>query len=143
MSCCAKSSLCQQQFNFLLSNSSSDSQAQLIVRSVVKWRKFCRNKKIVTTVIYYARLTQCSEPFKKREKTIFFLKFISPDFWTDLNGCQQWLLFARQLTQQKCCLSSQGICYLIFIYLFTHVLLLIIILYFPFARKFFSYNGKD
>ena len=37
-----------------------------------------------------------------------FFKFIRPDLWTDLNGCRQRLLFARQLTQRKCSLCSQG-----------------------------------
>ena len=41
-------------------NSSRDSQEKLIVRSVVKWCKFCKNKKIVTTLICCARLTQDS-----------------------------------------------------------------------------------
>ena len=40
-------------------------------------------------------------------KNPFFL-FIRPDFWTDLNACRQRLLFARQLTQRKCSLRSQG-----------------------------------
>ena len=37
-----------------------------------------------------------------------FLKFICPDFWRDLKGCRQRLLFTRQLTQRKCSLCSQG-----------------------------------
>ena len=40
-------------------------------------------------------------------KNLFF-KFIRPDFWTDLNGCWQRLLFAWQLTQRKFSLCSQG-----------------------------------
>ena len=36
----------------------------------------------------------------EQEKNPFF-KFIRPDFWTDLNGCRQRLLFVRQLTQRK------------------------------------------
>ena len=67
-------------------NSSRDSQAKLIVRSVIKWSEFCGNK----TLICYARLTQCFKPVKNRKKPVF----ISPDFWTDLNGCQQRLLSA-------------------------------------------------
>ena len=39
-------------------NSSRDSQAKLIVRSVVKWREFRGNKKIALTLICYARFTQ-------------------------------------------------------------------------------------
>ena len=39
-------------------NSSRDSQAKLMVRFVVKWREFRGNKKIATTLICYARLTQ-------------------------------------------------------------------------------------
>ena len=52
-------------------NSSRDSQAKLIVRSVVKWREFRGNKKIAKTVICYARLTQCSKPVKDRKKLVF------------------------------------------------------------------------
>ena len=37
---------------------------------------------------------------QEHEKTCF-LKFICSDFWTDLNGCQQRLLFAHQLTKRK------------------------------------------
>ena len=37
-----------------------------------------------------------------------FFKFIRPDFWMDLNGCWQRLLFARQLTQRKFSLCSSG-----------------------------------
>ena len=87
-------------------NSSRVWQAKLIVRSVFKWREFHKNNKIATTLICYARLMQCSKPVKNRKKPIF--KFIHPDFWTDLNGCRQRLLFERQLTQQKCSLCSQG-----------------------------------
>ena len=54
-------------------NSSRDSQAKLIVRSVVKWREFRGNKKIATTLICYARLTQCSKPVKKRKQLIFLI----------------------------------------------------------------------
>ena len=54
-------------------NSSHDSQAKLIVRSVVKiWHKFHRNKKIATALICYARLMQCSKPVKQ-EKTCFLI----------------------------------------------------------------------
>ena len=52
--------------------SSCNSQAKLIVRSVVKWHEFCRNKTIVTTLICYARLMQCSKPVKNRKKPVFF-----------------------------------------------------------------------
>ena len=48
---------------------------------------------------------------QEQEKTRFF-KFIRPDFWTDLNGCRQRLLFARQLIPRKCSLCSQGTCHL-------------------------------
>ena len=54
----------------------------------------------------HARLAQCSKPVKNRKNEFF--KFIRPDFWTDLNGCRQRLLFARQLTQPKCSLCSRG-----------------------------------
>ena len=37
-----------------------------------------------------------------------FFKFIRADFWMDLNGCWQRLLFARQLTQRKFSLCSSG-----------------------------------
>ena len=66
-----------------------------------------REQKIATTLICYARLTQCFKPVKNRKKPVS----ICPDFWTDLNGCQQRLLFAWQLTQRKCSLCSQGISY--------------------------------
>ena len=107
----AKSILCRQPFNCLSRNSSRDSQTKLIVRSVVKWREFRGNKKIATTLICYARLTQSSKPVKNRKKPVF-ITFIRPDFWTNLNGCRQRLLFAPQLTQRKCSLSSQGKFYL-------------------------------
>ena len=38
-----------------------------------------------------------------------FLKFIRPGFWTDLNSCRQWLLFARHLISRKSSLCSQCI----------------------------------
>ena len=86
------------------------SQAKLIVRSVVKWRKFRGNKKIALTLICYARFTQDSRNALNRSTTgkNCFFKFILPNFWTDLNGCRQRILFARQLTQRKCSLCSQG-----------------------------------
>ena len=82
----------------------------LIVRSVVKWRKFRGEKKIATTAISYARLAQDSRNALNWSRTVKspFFKFIRPDFWMDLNGCRQRLLFAHQLTQQKCSLCSQG-----------------------------------
>ena len=55
-----------------------------------------------------ARLTQCSKPVKKKKNPVFF-RFIRPDFWTDLNGCRQRLLFACHLALRKCSLCSQGI----------------------------------
>ena len=65
-------------------NSSSDSQAQLIVRSVVEWCKSGGNKKIVNTLICYARLTQCSKPVENRKKTCFFNLLVqtSGRIWT-------------------------------------------------------------
>ena len=90
------------QFSILdARNSSHDSQVKLIVRSVIKWRKFRGNKKIVFTLICYTRFTQDSHNALNRSRTgknPFFL-FICPDFQTDLNGCRQRLLFAHQLTQ--------------------------------------------
>ena len=50
---------------------------------------------------------QCSKLVKNRKKNSFFL-FIHLRFWTDLNGCQQRLLYAQQLTQRKCSLCLQG-----------------------------------
>ena len=44
----------------------------------------------------HATLAQSSKPVKNRKNP------------TDLNGCRQSLLFARQLTQRKCSLCSQG-----------------------------------
>ena len=107
----AKSSLCGQLFNFLSCMREirhAIREQNQIVRSVVKWREFRGNKKIATTLICYARPTQCSKPVKNSEKKNPFSWFIRPDFWTDLNGCRQRLLFARQLTQRKCSLCSQG-----------------------------------
>ena len=68
----AKSILCRQPFNCLSRNSSRDSQTKLIVRSVVKWREFRGNKKIATTLICYASLTQSSKPVKNRKKPGFY-----------------------------------------------------------------------
>ena len=62
---------------------------------------------VVTTLICYERLTQCSEPVKNRKKPI--CHFIRPDFWTNLNSCQQRLLFASQLTQQKIVPSARRV----------------------------------
>ena len=50
-------------------NSSRDSQAKLIVRSVVKWREFRGNKKIALTLICYARFTQDSRNALNRSRT--------------------------------------------------------------------------
>ena len=57
-------------------NSSRDLQAKLIIRSVIKWREFCGNKKIATALICYVRLAQCSKLVKNR-KNLLFLKFIA------------------------------------------------------------------
>ena len=45
---------------------------------------FCGNKKIATTLICYARLSQCSKPVKNRKKPIFLNLFvqISGLIWT-------------------------------------------------------------
>ena len=57
-------------------------------------------------------LTQDSRNALNRSRTgknpIFY--FIRPDFWTDLNGCRQRLLFARHVIPRKCSLCSQGTC---------------------------------
>ena len=63
------------------------SQAKLIVRSVVKGPEFRGNKKIATTLICYARLTQCSKPVKNRKKNCF-LVYSSRFLRTDLNCCR-------------------------------------------------------
>ena len=63
---------------------------------------------VVTTLIWHARLTQCSKPVKNRKKPIFLIyssRFLE---WMDLNICWQRLLFARQITQRKHSLCSQG-----------------------------------
>ena len=49
-----------------------------------------------------------AKPVENRLKPVF-LKFIRPEFWTDLNSCRQRLLFARHLIPRKCSLCSQGI----------------------------------
>ena len=50
-------------------NSSRNSHAKLIVRSVVKWREFRGNKKIALTLICYARFTQDSRNALNRSRT--------------------------------------------------------------------------
>ena len=54
-------------------NSSRDSQARLIVRSVVKWCEVRGNTKIATTLICCTRCTQCSKPVKNRKETVFLI----------------------------------------------------------------------
>ena len=54
-------------------NSSLDSQAKLIVSSVVKWRESRGNKEIATTLICFPRLAQCSKPVKNRKKSRFLI----------------------------------------------------------------------
>ena len=54
-------------------NSSLDSQAKLIVSSVVKWRESRENKEIATTLICFPRLAQCSKPVKNRKKSRFLI----------------------------------------------------------------------
>ena len=88
-------------------HASRDLQAKLIVRSVNKCSEFCRNKKLQQ--LWSAM--QDSRNALNRSRTGKKPIFICPDFWTDLNGCQQRLLFAWQLTQRKCSLCSQGISY--------------------------------
>ena len=84
-------------------NSSRDLQATLIIRPVIKWRKFRRNQKIATTLICYIRLMQDSHNALNWLRTVKnpFFKFIHPDFWTDLNSFRQRLLFVRQLNSEK------------------------------------------
>ena len=102
-------------------NSSRDSQAKLIVTFVVKWREFHGNKKIATTLICYARHVML-QTGQQQEKTRVF-KIYSSRFLdiTYLNGCEQRLLFARQLTQRKCSLCLQGNCWEAQIYLSSEV----------------------
>ena len=106
VSCRAKSSLCWQPFNFLsclreihhaickqnLSSGLSSNGASFA--GIKKMRQLWS-------------ATQDSHNALNRKKPVFF-KFIRPDFWTDLNGCRQRLLFARQLAQRKYSLCSQG-----------------------------------
>ena len=87
-------------------NSSCDSQAKLIFRSVLKWCKFHRNKKLQK--LWFATQDSCNAlNWSRTGKKLGFL-FIHLHFWTDLNGCQQRLLYAQQLTQRKCGLCLQG-----------------------------------
>ena len=88
-------------------NSSRHSQAKLIVTSVVKWREFLGNKKHCDNSDLLSKTHAKLETGKEKEKNPFF-KFIRPDFWTDLNGCRQRLLFARQLTPRKYSPCSKG-----------------------------------
>ena len=88
-------------------NSSRHSQAKLTVTSVVKWREFRGNKKNCDNSDLLSKTHAMLETGQEKEKNPFF-KFIRPDFWTDLNGCRQRLLFARQVTQRKFSIFSQG-----------------------------------
>ena len=63
-------------------------------------------KIIATTLICYARLTQTLNWSRTGKSP--FLKFICPDFWTDLNDCRQRLLFACQPTQREWSLCLKG-----------------------------------
>ena len=69
-------------------NSSRDSQAKLIVRSVIKWREFRGNKKNCddSDLLHktLARLMQLSKLVKNKKKPVFL--FIHPDFWMDGKG---------------------------------------------------------
>ena len=89
-----------------------------------------------------ARLTQCSKPFKKEKKPFFFnlLVQISGRIWTVV-GSGYFLLDSSHSEN----VASAHRVLLFDIYLFTYVLLLIIIyvLYFLFERNFFNYIGKD
>ena len=104
VSCRAKSSLYRQPFNFL----SCMRKIRHAIRKQNQSSGLSLNGASFAgiTLLRYARLTQCSKPVKNGRKPVF--KFIRPDFWTNLNGCRQRLLFARQLTQRKCGLCSQG-----------------------------------
>ena len=78
-------------------------RAKLIIRTVIKWRKFRRNQKIASTLICYIRLMQDSRSALNRSRTVKnpFFKLIHPDFWTDLNSCRQRLLFVQQLNSEN------------------------------------------
>ena len=105
-----KSSPCRQLFKFSIvhaQNSSRDWQAKLIIRSVIKWHEFCGNKKKLQQ-LWSAMQDSCNALNWSRTGKSPFFKFIRPDFWMDLNGCWQRLLFARQLTQRKFSLCSSG-----------------------------------
>ena len=71
------------------------------------WRERMHEGAVMVSV---HSLTQDSRNALNRSRTrkTRFFKFIRPDFWTDLNGCRQRLLFERQLIPRKCSLCSQG-----------------------------------
>ena len=74
--------------------------------SIVNWRKFRGNKKLRQL---WSATQDSSNPLNQiKTGKNPFVTFICPNFWTDLNGCRQRLLFTWQLTQQKCSLCSQG-----------------------------------
>ena len=83
--------------------------ASKIVRSVVKWREFRGNKKWGNSDLLRKTHAQCSKRVINMKNPFLF---ICPDFWTDFNASWQRLYFARQLTQRKCSLYPQGICYI-------------------------------
>ena len=87
-------------------NSSRDSQAKLMVRSVIKWLAFRGNKNNCDNSDLLCNTPANSKLVENRKKPVF--KFICPDFWTDLNDCRQRLLFARQPTQWEWSLCLQG-----------------------------------
>ena len=80
-----------------------------------------REQNIATTLICYARHVML-QTGQQQEKTRVF-KIYSSRFLdiTYLNGCEQRLLFARQLTQRKCSLCLQGNCWEAQIYLSSEV----------------------
>ena len=121
VSCWVKSSLCQEPFNFLLCMRGICHvirKKNLLSGLLSNGASFAGIKKIVTTLICYARLMQDSRNALNRSRTgkkLRFLKFIRPHFWTDLNGCRQRLLFAWQLTQQNCNQSTFRVLAVIFL----------------------------
>ena len=82
-------------------NSPHNLQAKLIVGSVVKWREFRGNKKMATTLICYARLTQCSKPVKNRKKNVFFFissfRFLDRFEWLSAEATFQNVASARRV----------------------------------------------
>ena len=90
-----------------MQNSLRDSQAKLMVRSAIKWHKFHRINKIVTTLICDAKLAQHSKPVKHRKKTCFFrYSFTFLDGFEQLSA--EATLNSHNSSHRKCSLCPQG-----------------------------------